>query len=58
MYFYKLLIKLNNNDQYLFNRSLNLGIIPQYAKYLAKKRINGILGKYFLLLKTSNISLY
>lgn len=28
-----------------FNKdgSLNLGIIPQYAKYLAKKRINGIL---------------
>lgn len=32
----------------IFNRTLNLDIIPQYAKYLTKKGINGILGKFVI----------
>lgn len=34
---------------YFSTRSVNLEIIPEYAKYLSKKGVNGVLGTNMLL---------
>lgn len=38
---------INYKTEYLFfrSKSLNLSIIPEYARFLASKNVNGVLGE-------------
>ena len=46
--------KQSKHQSIFRDRSLNLSIIPEYAKYLALKNIKGVLGTFYHFLKINN----